>query len=394
MLKYNRAYDHEEEVAEFFDVLDKCSHDVFAILPDCHAAVQAVATPVQAAAAAHPTPKPSTSELKLDKLAHDASMANYPTWMKQFRAYFDAGHLDTLPCMQQQAYLNNCLDNVLCAWVNNEASGTTPIYSPAPGLVICINILDSTFLESNPIHLRRKQFFDARQREGRTVIEFREELLSLIEEADGDNIGVNDLICMMLQIGVSEQALERELGSIKNPMLPAFNDKLEGYEQARKMVSHSAFGLAAKGNPKPNQHSSAQKGAQCSIPPRGNGKCNRRLALRGKCFHCARKDHLLPQCSYPATVKCNTNSGSGHISPACGRRQSANIAQLPALSAPSLPYPTQLAIGYDGQSFPSASSSVTAPADGAPSTVRSPFLHAQASFTLLPAGPLQKCLCD
>ena len=122
-----------------------------------------------------------------------------------------------MPCTQQQAYLNNCLDDVLRAQINWEASATTPIYSPVPGLVTCISILDSTFLESNPIHLRCKQFFNARQREGQTVIEFREELLSLIEEADGDNIGVNDLICMMLQIGVSDPALQRKLGSIKNP---------------------------------------------------------------------------------------------------------------------------------------------------------------------------------
>ena len=47
---------------------------------------------------------------------------------------------------------------------------------------------------------RQETFFDARQKEGQSVIEFREELLSLMNEADGANIGVNDLICMMLQI--------------------------------------------------------------------------------------------------------------------------------------------------------------------------------------------------
>ena len=58
------------------------------------------------------------------------------------------------------------------------------------------------------MHFRQKQSFDARQREGQTVIEFRENLLSLIEEADGDNIDVNDLICMMLQIGVSDSSTQ------------------------------------------------------------------------------------------------------------------------------------------------------------------------------------------
>ena len=48
-------------------------------------------------------------------------MANYRTWMKQFRTYFDAARLDTLPCTEQQAYLNNCIDDVLRGRVNPEA---------------------------------------------------------------------------------------------------------------------------------------------------------------------------------------------------------------------------------------------------------------------------------
>ena len=91
------------------------------------------------------------------------------------------------------------------------ATGTTPVYSPILGLFTCIAILDNTFLEAYPIPVRRKQFFDARPKEGQSVLEFRKELLSLIMEADGINIGVNDLICMMLQIGISDPALQLEL---------------------------------------------------------------------------------------------------------------------------------------------------------------------------------------
>ena len=99
-VKYTKARDHEEEVVEFMEVLDRCSTDVFAILHTRHAAAQAVAAPTQLVAPVLPTVKPPTAELKPDKLAHDATMANYRTWMKQFRAYFDAGHVNTLPCAQ------------------------------------------------------------------------------------------------------------------------------------------------------------------------------------------------------------------------------------------------------------------------------------------------------
>ena len=79
------------------------------------------------------------------------------------------------------------------------------------------------------------------------MLDFHEELLSLINEADGVNITVNDLICM--QIGISDPGLQRELGSIRVPTLQAFNEKIEGYEQAHK-TGTAAFGNAAsRGNP-------------------------------------------------------------------------------------------------------------------------------------------------
>ena len=114
---------------------------------------------------------------------------------------------------------------------------------------------------------------------------------------------MNDLICMMLQIGASDPALRRELGSIKNPTLIAFNDKIKGFEQARKMESSSAYGLAAKGTPsRCDQNPSNLKNTQCAGQTRGGSERSRRTALRGRCFRCAREDHMLPQCSYLATV--------------------------------------------------------------------------------------------
>ena len=215
-LKYAKARDHREEVADFKEIMDKCSEKIFTVLHNRHAARPAAASPLQAAALPpRSSSKPSSSELKPEKLQHDASTSTFRMWKKQFKAYFESAQLGALPCSQQQAYLNNCLDTVLCAHVDPKTMGTTPVYSPIVGLFTCIAILDNTFLESYPIHVRRKQFFDGCQKEGQSAIEFREELLSLIEEADGVNIGVNDLICMMLQIGLSDPSLQRELGAVQ-----------------------------------------------------------------------------------------------------------------------------------------------------------------------------------
>ena len=74
-LKYAKARNHRDEVADFKEVLDKCSEEVFRILHKRHATAPRDAAPALAApaAAARPSSKPSSSELKPEKLTHDAS---------------------------------------------------------------------------------------------------------------------------------------------------------------------------------------------------------------------------------------------------------------------------------------------------------------------------------
>ena len=102
--KYAKAKDHAEEVAEFFATLDKCATAIFRIIHERYAAAP------QAAIAALPAPAPARNfakplaELKPKELSHDTSMVTFRTWKKQFRAYYDAGIIGSLPCTQQQAY--------------------------------------------------------------------------------------------------------------------------------------------------------------------------------------------------------------------------------------------------------------------------------------------------
>ena len=101
-----------------------------------------------------------------------------------------------------------------------------------------------------------------------------------MDEAGGANIGVNDLICIMLQIGVLDAALQRELGAIKNPTLLDFNDKNEGCEQARKTTASTAYGNAAsKGASQRRPSTGPPKSNFRSAAPRGRGERDRRLAL-------------------------------------------------------------------------------------------------------------------
>ena len=87
----------------------------------------------------------------------------------------------------------------------------------------------------------------------------------------------------------------------------------------------------------------------------------------------------------------------GHITPACGHRQNAQLAQhvqLPSFLPTKSQPPQQLAIAYDGGSC--------FPADGLRPLgpflllllLLYPPLPVLARSTLFPIGLLQRCLCD
>ena len=68
-LKYAKARDHREEVADFKEILDKCTEEVFTVLHQRQVANPAA--PLQAAAQApRVSVKASASELKPEKLTH------------------------------------------------------------------------------------------------------------------------------------------------------------------------------------------------------------------------------------------------------------------------------------------------------------------------------------
>ena len=136
---------------------------MFKLQHDCHASAPRDAQPPQAAPAPHTSSsKPPSTELKPEKLTHDASTSTFRTWKKQFRAYFDSAQLGALPCSKQQAYLCNCLDTILHARIDREASNTTPVYTPIAGLLTCMSILDQNY----PQQVQRAQHNNIKKEAG------------------------------------------------------------------------------------------------------------------------------------------------------------------------------------------------------------------------------------
>ena len=153
---------------------------------------------------------------------------------------------------------------------------------------------------------------------------------------------------MMLQIGLSNQGLQRELGSIRDPTLQSFTKRIEGYEQGLKSTRSSVFMNAATRGPTPRRPANQASRNNPSNANRGRGERSRRIALHGKFFRCAKGDHMIPNCSYPELIKCNMCGLTGHIAPACARRQ--NVQAISSSSPASTSSPARLAITYDGGS--------------------------------------------
>ena len=130
-----------------------------------------------------------------------------------------------------------------------------------------------------------------------------------------------------------------------------FSEKIEGFEQARRTLSSSAYGNAVSrtGNPS-NRRNSGQscRSANKNPPVRGKGKGTD----ASLCEANVSGVHMIPVCLYPESVKCKLCGAVGHVTPACGRRKIAQMAQhhqiLQSSSPSSSQAAQQLAIAYEG----------------------------------------------
>ena len=92
----------------------------------------------------------------------------------------------------------------------------------------------------------------------------------------------------MLQIGLTNTDLQRELGGIRYPTLDAFSEKIEGYEQAKRTMATNAHGLAVShGNASAGRRSTSASNKNPNKPQSNRSRIerDRRLALRGKFFN-------------------------------------------------------------------------------------------------------------
>ena len=220
-LKYEKLKDYEDEFAANQELWLKLDADAKKLL---HNTVKD-----QTAHVPQPLDKEVAkpiSALCPDALTHDASMSVLRHWTRQFSSYHSASKMATLSIKDQQAFLFKCLDAELAGRLSRDVTATTPVIAGVGQT--CLDHIRGYFQERHPLLIRRKQFFSLRQKEGQDEIEFREELRSLAEEADIENIKFEDCVCLMYMIGLRDSALLEKLAE-GEPVLPRFNLVLEAH---------------------------------------------------------------------------------------------------------------------------------------------------------------------
>ena len=111
-------------------------------------------------------------------LSFDHSPTELNTWSIQFRSYFDASKFDTLPVVQQQAFLKQGLKPDVWTAIKHKINDDTPVFSNPLDLEedSCQKFIENAFKIRYPLIMRRYKFFTYERRGNQTVTNFRAKL--------------------------------------------------------------------------------------------------------------------------------------------------------------------------------------------------------------------------
>ena len=270
-------------------------------------------------------------ELRPQVLQSEGTSGDLRDWKDQFTSYHVSSNLHQMTFAAQQGYLLALVDKTLSRHLRREITATSPVI-PTPGSKLCFDILTEFFSQQNPNHLRRQAFFSASQKEGQSILDYRAHLRALGNEGDLENMTVEGAYCLMYILGAKDDMLRRELCRVTNPTLAEFDSIVEAHAQIE------ASDLHKKQNAHANRVNQQKKTPAGSKPKMSEDEKKRRRAIKGRCFRCGSKDHIMPQCKLSSSISCNTCKQSGHISSVC--------SQAAAAARTTDGAPDQLALSY------------------------------------------------
>ena len=218
----------------------------------------------------------------------------------------------------QHAYMFACLDTTLSEEMARTCDAQLPIFGAQNS---CVNTLQEIFRRRFPLILRRKNFLAQRQKPGQDARAFFSQLQASAIDANCAGMQLNDLICAMYLLGVTDSDLVRRLTEEPNPTIENFRRIADAHLQAQVALGPAAAQTTARQqqNKRRNGQQQQQAGQRSQ---QQNGKVSekertrRSLIGRDRCFRCAGA-HLGKDCKHNREVVCNNCKEVGHVTPAC-----------------------------------------------------------------------------
>ena len=154
------------------------------------------------------------------KPEYTLSFDNTPTELNtlsiSFRSYFDASKFDTLPVVQQQAFLRQGLKPDVWTAIKHKINDDTPVFSNPLALEedSCQKFIENAFQIRYPLIMRRYKFFTYERKGNQTVTNFRAKLRELAAAAQLEQMGQNDYLIFRMIAGINDSYTADKLLSI------------------------------------------------------------------------------------------------------------------------------------------------------------------------------------
>ena len=256
------------------------------------------------------------------------SFDNTPTelniWSISFRSYFDASKFDTLPVVQQQAFLRQGLKPDVWSAIKHKINDHTPVFSNPLDLEedSCQRFIENAFQIRYPLIMRRYEFFTYERKGNQTITNFRAKLRELAAAAQLEQMGQNDYLIFRMIAGINDSHTVDKLLSI-----PQADFNLEEIERVAltceaaknysiispdtvKNPAHIVNKVSVRKDQKKPQFQDFKQLTgpskieamidqglciRCTLPMhKADEKCPH---LKTECFHCGVTGHLKKACS-------------------------------------------------------------------------------------------------
>ena len=246
-------------------------------------------------------------------LSFDNSPTELSTWLSQFKSYFEASRLHTLPLDQQQAFLRQGLKPDVWTVIKQKINIDTivfhnPLHQDEES---CENLIQEAFQVRYPLIMRRYRFFTYERLGNQTYTDFYAKLQELAAAANLENLELNDYLCFRVIAGINDPKSVDKILSIpaQDFNLEEVNRVATACETARNYSSLNSKNVSNKVFDK---KSSNQK----PFNPQDKLKA---LKQQGKCVRCGKSAHSKGEVCPHRSTACHKCGIKGHISPVCAQ---------------------------------------------------------------------------